>query len=149
MYLFVNTSAQLSKVPYALYILMYLTIHELYTMYVKTMHSWNPPSLNTGTLPVVHIKFASNAPYMLFTREPGQITRHPYAIETLIEHRRKFAEVQPSSQLGKGYTHQETTADDSTHRYKGQKRGHLYTMQATTCRLGSRITCADDVGRMT
>ena len=33
MYLFVNTSAQLSKVPYALYILMYLTIHELYTMH--------------------------------------------------------------------------------------------------------------------
>ena len=38
MYLFVNTSAKLSKVPYAMYILMYLTIHELYTMYVK-MHS--------------------------------------------------------------------------------------------------------------
>ena len=100
MYLFVNTSAQLSKVPYALYILMYLTIHELYTMYVK-MHSSNPPFLNTGTLPVVHIKFASKAPYMLFTRKPGQITRHPYAIETLIEHRRKFAEVQPSKSAWK------------------------------------------------
>ena len=38
MYLFVNTIAQLSKVPYTLYILKYLTIHELYTKYVK-MHS--------------------------------------------------------------------------------------------------------------
>ena len=38
MCLFVNTGALLSKVPYALYIFMYLTIHELYTMYVK-MHS--------------------------------------------------------------------------------------------------------------
>ena len=49
------------------------------------MHSENPPFLNTGTLPVVHIKFSSNVPYMLFTRKPGQITRHPYEIETLIE----------------------------------------------------------------
>ena len=38
MYLFVNTGAVVSKVKYALYILIYLTIHELYTMYVK-MHS--------------------------------------------------------------------------------------------------------------
>ena len=86
---------------------------------------------------------------MLFTRNPGQITRHPYAIETLIERQ---------TQVCRGVTFGVSLEKDILTKKPQQMTQHIdirgkkratYIMQATTCRLGSQITCTDDVGRMT
>ena len=87
---------------------------------------------------------------MLFTRKPGRITRHPYAIETITERQ---------TQVYRGVTFEVSLEKDILTKKPQQMTQHIDIRgkkRATymPCKLqlvGSvhSITCADDVGRMT